>query len=133
MKKAFAATLLAVAACGLLAGCGKKAEKDEKPAAAPPAPTPVIKTDWPQDQTLDAMLRGHPNSRKVCIDEKRANAFFVDYSHKEENDGFWGGWVFIQNVEFHETSNNTLFVTTMNHNLYIRAYPDVTGMKCKER
>ncbi len=121
-------------ATALLVACGKKAEKAQETTKQVVVPVTTPKTDWPQDAMLDAMLRGHPNSRKVCQDENRTNAFFADYSHHEDDGGvFTKGWAFIQNVEFYETSNKTLFIIEMEHNRYVRTYPDVLGMKCKER
>jgi len=137
MKKSFAASLLAVVALGLLAGCGKPAEPAKKP-AVPQAKTlePALKTDWPQDAMLDAVLRGHPRAKRVCQDETRVNAFFADYSQYQD-DGDVGlfnrGWVLIDKVEFYETSNKTLFITDLDYGRYIRVYPDVSGLKCKER
>jgi hypothetical protein len=135
MKKLALSVLVAATVLGSLSACGKKAE-NAKEQTKQAAASSTLKTDWPQDAMLDAMLRGHPNSKKVCQDENRTNAFFADYTHQPEDEDrgiFSQGWVFIQDVEFYETSNKTLFIIEMSHTRYIRAFPDITGLKCKER
>jgi hypothetical protein len=127
-----AALLLSLA--GLVA-CGKK---EEKPAAPPPvaaAPAAVVEPDVPVEQQIAAMLRGHPNSRKVCVDGERTHAFFLDYGPLPppgtEADGRFHGWIFIEKVDFYKTSNNTWFITDQDDKKYSQVYPDTIGLACK--
>lgn len=126
--------LIAVAVLGSLAACGRPAEKvQELPKQTAPA---VADPGYPKELMLDAMLRGHPKSKKVCIDETRDRAFFIDYSQREEipeNGIFAGSWLFIENVEFYQTSNKTLFITNQDEKKYIAVYPDITNLSCKDR
>ncbi len=134
MKKLALSVLVAATVLGSLSACGKKAEKaQEQVVKAAPA---AAKTTYPKEMLLDAMLRGHPGGKKVCIDESRDNAFFLDYSHREQNEEygiFAGSWLFIEQVEFFETSNKSIFITEQKYGNYVRVYPDVTGLTCKER
>ena len=83
------------------------------------------------------MLRGHPNSRKVCVDGNRDRAFFLYYGPLQpagaEPDGLWHGWLFIEKVDFYQTSNKTWFITNQADNKYAQVYPDVTGLQCKDQ
>ena len=133
--RAVIALALAAALSGL-AACGKKAENAAGPAAAAqdvaePVPTPT------QDQMIAAMLRGHPNSLRVCADGERQNAFFVDYGPippaGSEPDNKYHGFLFIEKVEFYRTSNNTWFITNQADDKYVQVYPDVAGLVCKDK
>ena len=121
-----------LAALSLLVACGKKAENQEH--VASPA-TPVVETGPSMDQKVDAMLRGHPNSRRVCVDGDRTNAFFLDYGPHlppgAEHDGKYHGILFIEKVEFYKTSNNTWFITEQDGKKYLTVYPDLAGLVCK--
>lgn len=83
------------------------------------------------------MLRGHPNSRRVCVDGTRDRAFFLDYGPAlkpgEQDDGKMHGWYFIEKVDFYATSNNTWFITAQEDKKYITVYPDVTGLTCQQQ
>lgn len=96
---------------------------------------PVAPTGPNAEEMLASMLRGHPNSKKICIDGSRENAFFLDYGPlpKEASDRglFNGGWFFIEKVEFYKTSNNTWFITNQEDSKYITVYPDVTDLNCR--
>lgn len=127
-----ALVLLAVLA---LVACGKKEEKPFITLTSAAASAPTVTEEPSKEQALSAMLRGHPNSRQVCIDDHRENSFFLNYgpllSSGAPGDGQWHGWIMIWNVEFYKTSNNTWFVLDMNGDRYIQAYPDVTSLQCK--
>ena len=128
--------LTLAAALSGLAACGKRAETVESPdmppqAVADPTATPT------QEQMIAAMLRGHPNSFRVCVDGERQNAFFVDYgplpAAGSEPDNKYHGFLFIEKVEFYKTSNNTWFITNQADNKYVQVYPDVAGLTCKDK
>lgn len=129
-------TLALVAALSGLAACGKKAEKVESPDVPPQAV--VDPTAAPtQDQMIAAMLRGHPNSLRVCVDGERENAFFVDYGPLlpagAEPDNKYHGFLFIEKVDFYRTSNNTWFITNQADSKYVQVYPDVAELVCKDK
>ena len=144
-REAIVATTLAwvVATCSLLCvvACSKKAEKTPDPATlnttANTANTANTATNAPLEAQVAAMLRGHPHARRICIDEARENAFFLDYGPplgpKQEPDGFAHGWLFIEKVKFHETSNNTWFITVQDESSYITVFPDVSGLDCRSQ
>lgn len=129
--------LLILAQCALLlpvlVACGKKAEEPIQPAAVAEAASAPVSADITPPEALVAMLRGHPNSRQICIDGARKNAFFLDYGPLqkpgEEQDGRWHGWIFVEKVEFYKTSNDTWFITDLPN--YTQVYPDTTGLICK--
>jgi hypothetical protein len=126
---------LSLALCMLLpfsmVACTKKVEKKQTPAAVAATPEPEPE----EDDMISAMLRGHPNSKQICVDGERRHAFFLDYGPLrklgEAEDGQWHGWIFIEDVVFYKTSNNTLFITDQAANKYIQAYPDVTALTCR--
>lgn len=124
--------VVGLAVLGSLVACGKKAENQE--VAAAPA-TPVVEAGPTLDQKIDAMVRGHPNSKRVCADGERTNAFFVDYGPPlppgTADDGKHHGILFLEKVEFYKTSNNTWFITEQNGNKYFAVYPDLAGLVCK--
>lgn len=124
--------VVGLAALSMLVACSKKVENQE--VAASPA-TPVVEAGPTLDQKVDAMLRGHPNSKRVCADGERANAFFLDYGPHlppgAEADGRYHGILFIEKVEFFKTSNNTWFITEQAGNRYFTVYPDLAGLVCK--
>jgi len=132
--KNLALTVAVLTLAGGLVACGKKEEKQAVVAVAASAPEPVVES-ISNEQQLAAMLRGHPNSRKICIDGERKHAFFMDYGPLPppgtEDDGKWHGWIFIENVDFYKTSNNTYFITDQDQKKYAQVYPDVTGLQCK--
>lgn len=123
--------LVALSLFAGLVACGKKTEKTPapEPVAAPVAPA------MSEEQQFSAMLRGHPNSKRVCIDAERRNAYFLDYGPLPPpgtpDDGKWHGWLFIDNVEFYRTSNNTYFITNQDDKKYVQVYPDVNGLQCR--
>jgi hypothetical protein len=128
---------LSLALCMLLpfsmVACTKKVEKKTESVAV----AAVDPDDLTQDAMLSAMLRGHPNSKQICVDGTRNHAFFLDYGpllkYGEPADGQWHGWIFIQDVEFYKTSNNTWFIIDQAANKYIQSYPDVNGLVCRQR
>lgn len=111
-----------------LVSCGKK-EETPPTAEVIPESVPTV------DDTIAAMLRGHPNSRRVCVDGLRERSFFIEYSPrpKEGEEANWPfhGWLFIEKVDFYKTSNNTWFITDQSEKKYIQVYPDITGLNCK--
>jgi hypothetical protein len=136
MRVVIAVTL--AAALSGLAACGKRAETVESVVVPEPAAS-VAAVELPitQEQALAAMLRGHPNARRICIDGYRTDAFFLDYGPLlpagAEPDGLWHGWIFIDEIHFYRTSNNTFFVTDQGDEKYAQVYPDVTGLVCKDK
>jgi len=126
------ATWVVLLACyASLVSCGKKEENPES--AAVVLPEPVVAPTV--DETISAMLRGHPNSRRVCVDGARERAFFIDYGPRpkagEETNWPFHGWLLIEKVDFYKTSNNTWFITDQDDKKYIQVYPDITGLNCK--
>lgn len=121
-----------LACLGLLVACGKKAENQV--AVASPA-TAVVESGPTLDQKVDAMLRGHPNSKRVCVDGVRKDAFFLDYGPHlpagTPNDNKWHGIMLIVNIEFYKTSNDTWFITEQATNRYFLVYPELDGLVCK--
>jgi len=133
MHKLLTTALCMLVPLGLIA-CGKKAEKTTQP---PPAKV-VAKPAEPQAtaaEMISAMLRGHPNSKQVCVDGERERAFFLDYGPLLPigvvPDGKFHGWYFIEKVDFYKTSNNTWFITDQKDDTYLQVYPDVTGLTCR--
>lgn len=116
-----------------LVACGKKVESTPIPAAV--ASAPVVVDQPTEDQALAAILRGHPNSHRACVDGLRENSFFLDYGPPlapgAEEDGKYHGWLLLDRVEFYKTSNNTWFITIQKDEKYITVYPDVNGLNCK--
>jgi hypothetical protein len=90
-----------------------------------------------QDEMIAAMLRGHPNSTQICVDGTRSRSFFVNYGPLlvpgAPEDGNLHGWLFIEDVDFFKTSNNTWFITVQKDDNYIQVYPDVLGLTCKSQ
>lgn len=132
--------LLPIALCMLvplgLVACSKKAEKTPptEPVKAAIEPTGPQLT---QADMLTAMLRGHPNSKQVCVDGDREHAFFLDYGPipplGTKDDGKWHGWLFIEKIDFFRTSNNTWFITNQSNDKYVQVYPEVLELTCKSQ
>lgn len=131
MSTSFRRVAVLILLVGLVA-CGKKEEKIAIPPPVVAEPAAVMPTG---PEMISAMLRGHPNSRQVCIDGVRDRSFFLDYGPRlmpgVEADGKYHGWLFIEKVEFFKTSNNTWFITTQEEKKYLEVYPDVIGLTCK--
>ena len=111
---------LCVLTAAILVACGKKVENP--PAAnTTQVSEPVVALPTPEE-ALDAMLRGHPNSRRICIDGLRERSYFLDYGPLPEPgakaDGYYHGWLFIEKVDFYPTSNKTWFITNQAENKY---------------
>lgn len=133
-REAIVATALtwAVALAGLtsLVACSKKLEK--------PVETKVTQAqEVPQDAQIAAMLRGHPNSKRICVDSSRDRAFFLDYGPlpkpNEPSDGLMHGWYFVEKIEFYSAPNGTWFITGQEDSKYITVYPDVNGLVCQQQ
>ena len=114
----------------LLAACGKK---EDLHASAPPSEPVYITTD----EMVAAMLRGHPNAQKLCVDGNREKSFFLYYgplpAQGSAPDNLFHGWIFIEKVDFYQTSNKTWFITAQEANKYVQVYPDITGLQCKDQ
>lgn len=125
-----AATIALLAALLGLAGCGKKpaepATANESAVAATVDVAPTV------DQAIDAVLRGHPRSLKACY-ETKYDGYFLYYGPVSDDTSKLSGWLFIQNISFHLSTNNTFFITAQPDKNYVTAFPDVTGLPCKER
>lgn len=115
-----------------LAACGKKVEEKipEKVEAAP-----VVKEEATQEQKLAAMVRPYDRLVRACADGLRNNSFFVLFKAPPDGqtEGLFVGWYLIENVEFYKTSNNTWFITELPDKDFVKVYPDVTGLACKEK
>ena len=120
MKKYVA---VAVVLTLLLVGCGKKEEPAAEVAVTPPSYT--------LDDTMAAMLRGHPRSKQICYDDGMSG-WYLQYAIDEAVEfPFNGGWIFIQDVKFYRSSNKTWFISDQKITDYVRVYPDVAGLPCK--
>lgn len=121
--------LLTVAAAGLTA-CSKKVENPPDKAVVSPAQVPTV------NESFSAMLRGHPNSIKICYDESY-NGFYLYYGELlkagEPDDNKHHGWLFIQDVKFYITSAGSWFIAKQANDKYVQIYPDVIGLQCKDQ
>lgn len=124
------ATVALLAALTGLAGCGKKPA--EPVATTDPVATAASDVAPTVDQALDAVLRGHPRSLKVCY-ETKYDGYFLYYGPISDDTSKLSGWLFIQNISFHLSTNNTFFITAQPDKNYVTTFPDVAGLPCKER
>jgi len=135
MRRHFSLALCMLAVSGLVA-CGKTGEKTPPPTPVTTAAVPLI-TPPTQAEMISAMLRGHPNSKQVCVDGERSRSFFLDYGPLlpagAPGDGKIHGWLLIENIDFFKTSNNTWFITDQKDDNYIQVYPDVAGLTCRSQ
>jgi hypothetical protein len=114
-----AACLLAAVAIG---GCGKKE-------VAPLAPPPVSMT---VEQGFEAFFRGH-RAIKICYESVR-DAWLLYYKEPPETKDDYTGWYFVEKVPFYYMQqNNTWFMTDLAADKYVKVYPDVTGLQCKDK
>lgn len=108
-----------------LAACTKKVYKlSTESSIVDPAPS--------VDQALDAVLRSHPESFKACY-ETKYNGYFVYYGPVSNDASDISGWIFIKNINFNFSSNNTYFTIEQPDKDYMVVFPDVTGLPCKEQ
>lgn len=122
-KKPFHVAALAALCLLSMYGCAKKE-----------AVTPGAPTEQPsQEAAMAAILRGHPNSLRVCADIAW-NGYMLDYgpmpAPSAPADGRMHGWYLLQNVVFNKSANNTWFISTQPDANYFVVYPDVTGLPC---
>ena len=113
-----------------LAGCTKKAA--EPVAVNEPNATATADVAPTVDQAIDAVLRGHPRSQKVCY-ETKYDGYFLYYGPISDDTTKLSGWFLIQNIGFYQSTNNTFFISTQPDKNYVTVFPDVTGLPCKER
>ena len=131
MKKV---TLLAalILAAGL-AACGKKVDTPTATEAGSGTTASVAPT---VDEALVAVLRGHPNSKKICYDTN-FDGYFMHYGPPlpagVENDGKMHGWYLVQKIAFYQSANKAWFIGTQPDQAYVTVYPDVTGLPCKDQ
>lgn len=115
--------------CAAFSSCGKK----EEPVAAAVvvAPPPVAAT---VEEGIAAVLRAHPNSRKVCY-ETNYDGYLLDYGPPlaagVEPDGLFHGWYLLQRVQLYRSSNGTWFTGLQPDKEYVTVYPDASGLPCK--
>ena len=135
------AILMALSAVSLLTACTDylNDEKSSK-AAKTEAKKEVVKEEPKQEveftveDALSAMVRGHPNSKKVCYDRK-LNGYLIYYrpplkAGDTPEEGKYYGWLYIDKVRFYQSANNTWFIAEQNN--HIAVYPDDTGLPCKD-
>lgn len=131
-KKILLSVILLSALAGLTA-CGKKEETPQISTAAAPEPKTVAPT---VDEAIVAVLRGHPNSKKICYDTK-FDGYFAYYGPPlaagAEDDGKMHGWYLVQNIAFYQAANNSWFIGLQPDKSYVTVYPDVTGLPCKDQ
>lgn len=131
MKK----TILIVACALALAACGKKQEVAapvEPVAPAEPA-APVEKPNL--DQQLSAMVRPYERMIKVCHEGLRNSAFFVLFKPPADgnSEGLLVGWYLVEGIEFYKASNNTWFMTDIADNKFVKVYPEIDGLTCRDK
>lgn len=116
-----------------LTACGKKAETPPAVEVAAPVPVAVAPT---VDEALVAVLRGHPNSRKICYDTNFDGYFMYYGPHLPagvEDDGKMHGWYLVQKIAFYQAANKSWFIGLQPNQSYVTVYPDVTGLPCKDQ
>lgn len=117
--------------CACFSSCGKKEEAPTPVPAAASAPAPVTAT---VDEGITAVLRAHPNSRKVCY-ETNYDGYMLDYGPPlppgSEDDGKLHGMYLLQHVQLFKSSNGTWFTGLQEDKEYVTVYPDLTGLPCK--
>lgn len=116
-----------------LTACGKKAETPTAEAAVVPAPVTVSPT---VDEAIVAVLRGHPNSRKICYDTNFDGYFMYYGPHLPagaEDDGKMHGWYLVQKIAFYQSANKAWFIGIQPNQNYVTVYPDITGLPCKDQ
>jgi hypothetical protein len=127
--------LLAVATAALV-GCEAKVNIKSTPEVPPPAP--VLAASAPEqtsptvEQALDTVARAHPRSKKICYETKH-DAYFIYYVEPPKEEGDLNGWYYIDKIGFYPSSNGTYFIQEQAIDKYIKTYPDVTNLPCKER
>ncbi len=131
MKKLITLALIAT----LLVGCSKR-DAEEKKTEPPQQAQAVVVAEAPTTQeSIIAVLRGHPNSIQVCH-EPNFTGYLLDYGPLlppgKEDDNLMHGWFLIQDVKFYKSANNTWFIGDQKNEAYIRVYPDTTGLTCKQ-
>jgi hypothetical protein len=126
-------TLVMLALAVGLTACGKKAENPGATEVSAPAPAVVAPT---VDEAIVAVLRGHPNSRKICYDTNYDGYFMYYGPHlppAAEEDGKFHGWYLVQKIQFYQAANKSWFIGLQPNQNYITVYPDVTGLPCKDQ
>jgi len=119
-----------------MSGCSddkpKEVAKVEAAASAveQPAAEPVEKPTT--QQMLDAMVRPYARMSKVCVDGARERAFFLLFNDTSEPDKLIG-WYFVEGINFYKTSNNTWFIGDIADDKFVKVYPDITGLQCKDK
>jgi hypothetical protein len=92
------------------------------------------KEDVPtQEQAIDAAIRAHERSTKVCYDPA-IEGFLIHYPYmKPAEDGttYFDGWYYLKYQQMWKTDNGIWFMKDYSPSEYVRVYPDVTGLNCK--
>ena len=86
-----------------------------------------------QEQAIDAAIRAHERSTKVCYDPA-IEGFLIHYPHlKPAEDGttYFDGWYYLKYQQMWKTDNGIWFMKDYAPSEYVRVYPDVTGLNCK--
>jgi len=96
---------------------------------SPPPPPQTEQLDISISDALDAMSRGHPNAQSVCFDS--GDGYFVKYGKPIDDKHFDEGWYFVHHKIF-RTSVGKVFVQEISSEEYVRVFPDVTGLECKD-
>lgn len=118
--------LVIVFAMLMLVGCAKKEDAQSIDMRA--------STTLSIDEAIDAVLRAHPNSLQDCYDSS-LNAHLLDYGpplrRGEQDDGYYHGWMLLENVSYHQTQNKIWFITDQPEHNYTHVYPVIDGLPCK--
>lgn len=85
-----------------------------------------------QEQAIDAAIRAHDRSTKVCYDPA-IEGFLIHYPHKEPDGDvqYFEGWYYLKYQQMWKTDNGIWFMKDYAPTEYVRVYPDVTGLNCK--
>jgi hypothetical protein len=85
-----------------------------------------------QEQAIDAAIRAHDRATKVCYDPA-IEGFLFQYPFKEpdEKTEYFHGWYYLKYQQMWKTDNGIWFMKDNNASEYVKVYPDVTNLNCK--
>ena len=135
------ASLIALCAVSLLTACTDFLNDSNSSKASKTSEVKKeVKEDPKEEQTftvddaLDAVVRGHPNSKKVCYDRK-LNGYLIHYgpplkAGETAEEGRYYGWLYLGKVKFYQSANNKWFIAEQDN--HVTVYPDADGLPCKD-
>lgn len=85
------------------------------------------------EEAITAAIRAHERATKVCYDEK-IEGFLIHYPYQKPDENgqqYFNGWYYLKWHQMWKTQNGIWFMKDFDANEYLKVYPDVTGLNCK--